>query len=117
MKRPEHKEQSAVVSWFRLQYPQYKGCLFAIPNGGDRHPLVAAKLKAEGTLAGVSDLFLMVPRPGCCGMFIEMKAVGGRLQANQREFQELARRMGYKAVTCYGFDEARKEIGEYLGCE
>lgn len=32
--RSEHIEQVAVCEWFHLQYPQYRGYLFAIPNGG-----------------------------------------------------------------------------------
>ena len=55
-----HKEdnlQKACVTWFRLQYPDV--VIFAIPNGGSRNPIEAAKLKATGTLAGVADLFVM----------------------------------------------------------
>lgn len=113
--RSEHVEQSATCEWFWYQYPQYRGCLFAIPNGGERNAVVAAKLKKEGVVAGVSDLFLMVTRPGHAGLFIEMKAKNGRLQPNQSDFQDRARQQGYKADVCYGFEEARAVIQEYLG--
>lgn len=112
--RSEHQEQCDVCEWFHLQYPQYRKHLFAIPNGGQRHPAVAAKLKAEGVIAGVSDLFLMVARPGCAGMWIEMKAKGGRLTAEQKSFQERAQMQGFEAITCYGFEQAKEAIAEYL---
>jgi len=114
MKTTEHQEQVALVTWFRLQYKQNKYCLFAIPNGGSRHIVTAVKLKAEGVLAGVSDLFLMIPKGEYHGMFIEMKAKGGKLSESQKEFMEAASSMNYKAVVCYGFDEAKEAITKYL---
>jgi hypothetical protein len=110
----EHHEQKLVVQWFKLQYPKYDKCLWAIPNGGARHIGTAIKLKAEGVQAGVPDLFLMVPKMGLHGMFIEMKIKGGRLQENQKEFMAKATSLGYMAVVCYGFEEAKKQIREYL---
>lgn len=112
--RTEHQEQVAVCEWFHLQYPQYRGHLFAIPNGGQRHPVVAAKLKAEGVIAGVSDLFLMVQRPGCSGLWIEMKTKTGRMTEPQKRFQERAKSQGFEALTCYGFEQAKTAITEYL---
>ena len=61
-KSTEHQEQVALVTWFRIRFPLLRMALFAIPNGGLRHIKVAMTLKAEGVIAGVSDLFLMVPR-------------------------------------------------------
>jgi len=114
MKTTEHQEQVALVTWFRLQYKHYKYCLFAIPNGGSRHIVTAVKLKAEGVLAGVSDLFLMIPKGEYHGMFIEMKAKGGKLSESQKEFIKAASLMNYKAVVCFGFDEAKEAITKYL---
>jgi hypothetical protein len=114
MKNDEHKEQVALIEWFRFQYPLIRGCLFAIPNGGVRNIGTAIKLKREGVMAGVSDLFLMVPKSPKCGLFIEMKAKGGKTQENQLEFQKLAKNMGYEAQVCYGFVEARETIKNYL---
>lgn len=113
--RSEHDEQCALIHWFRLQHRDYADHLFAVPNGGARHPAVASKLKAEGVVAGVSDLFLMVARPGCSGLWIEMKARDGRLSEHQKRFQERAQAQGFKAITCYGFEQARAAITECLG--
>jgi hypothetical protein len=110
----EHAEQVATVTWFRYQYPKYAKCLWAIPNGGARHIGTAVKLKAEGVVAGVPDLFLMIPKNGWHGMFIEMKIKGGKLQENQKEFMGLAILLGYQSVVCYGFDDAKNAITAYL---
>ena len=44
----EHRVQCACVRWFRCQYPAMRHNLFAVPNGGARNKIIAAKLKAEG---------------------------------------------------------------------
>ena len=110
----EHTEQVAVIQWFRMQYPKYAKCLWAIPNGGVRHIGTAVKLKAEGGMAGVSDLFLMIPKSNWHGLFLEMKVKGGKLSDSQKEFMGLATLMGYQAVVCYGFESAKDAITEYL---
>jgi len=43
-----------------------------------------------------------------------MKAQKGRVSPEQKEFLALATDMGYFAVVCYGFDEAKKVIQDYL---
>lgn len=114
MKDAEHLEQKKLIQWFRLQYPRLRYCLFAIPNGGARHVAVAKKLKDEGVLAGVSDLFLMKASQSYHGLFIEMKSKKGKLSEAQKEFSANANIQGYLAVTCYGFDAAKKIITDYL---
>ena len=54
MKFEESHIQRACVRWFALQYPELKGILFAVPNGGGRSKIEAGILKAEGVTAGVS---------------------------------------------------------------
>jgi len=114
MKTSEHQEQVMLITWFRMQYPKFKLHLWAIPNGGSRHIVTAVNLKAEGVLAGVSDLFLMIPKAGWHGMFIEMKAKTGSLSDKQKEFMGAATLMGYQAVVCFGFEEAKTAITNYL---
>ena len=60
MKDLEHRLQCACVRWFAYQHPELKGTLFAVPNGGQRNALVAAKLKDEGVTAGVADLLVQL---------------------------------------------------------
>jgi hypothetical protein len=114
MKVSEHQEQVMLITWWRMQYKQYKYHLFSIPNGEYRHIATAVKLKRSGVLAGVSDLFLMIPKNGYHGMWIEMKAKTGSVSDSQKEFMAAASSMNYLAVVCYGFDEAKTAITNYL---
>jgi hypothetical protein len=100
----EHDEQSNFVLWFRMVYKTIP--IFAIPNGGRRSKFEALRLKEEGVLAGVPDLFIAAKN----GIFIEMKARGGRVSAEQLNVMEKLRNNGYKAVVCYGAHEAIKYV-------
>lgn len=110
----EHQEQSLLIRWFRLQYPSLSLNLFAIPNGGARHIVTAVKLKEEGVVPGIPDLFLMLPVNQYHGLFIEMKAKSGKVSKPQKDFLALANSLNYKAVVCYGFDDAKMMIEKYL---
>lgn len=110
----EHQEQALLIRWFRLQYPALHLNLFAIPNGGARHIVTAVRLKEEGVVAGIPDLFLMLPKSDWHGLFIEMKAKTGKVSKAQKDFIALANSYNYKAVVCYGFEDAKNMIEKYL---
>lgn len=114
IKSTEHQEQSAVVEWFRMQYPKYASNLVAIPNGGKRDIHVARKLKKEGTVAGASDLFLIKRNRGYCGMFIEMKTKTGKAQPTQLQFLNMVKQEGFLGIICYGADDAMAKIKLYM---
>jgi hypothetical protein len=120
----ESSEQKKVIEWFKIQYPQFKKRIFAIPNGaylsGDnrRRAMQMSKLKAEGLAAGVSDLFIAVAK---CkhghGLFLEMKDTGKTLadvSGKQKDFIKEMMVAGYAAEWAAGFDEARAIINAYL---
>lgn len=112
----EEEEQKALIEWahlHELKYPDLKW-LFAIPNGGLRHPVIAKKLKAEGVKRGVPDLCLPVPRAPYSGLFLELKASGGRLSPAQILWLTALNLLGYYATVCEGWDAARKVIEQYL---
>lgn len=110
----EHSIQCACVRWFRLQYREYADLLFAIPNGGFRGKATAAKLKAEGVVAGVADLCLAVPKGGFGALYIEMKQRGNYQQPNQKKWQAACERVGNKYVVCKSIEEFMREINNYL---
>lgn len=111
----EHQHQANLIKWFDLWAPnQYKEKLFAIPNGGQRHPAVAKKLKAEGVRSGVPDLMLPIPSGSFHGLFIELKAEGGRATESQKKWCLFLGESGYFCKICHGFDEARSTIEMYL---
>ncbi|WP_409311410.1 VRR-NUC domain-containing protein [Pectobacterium sp. B1J-3] len=113
----ELEEQAALIEWAALttvngiRPGRY---LIHIPNEGKRGPKAARDAKRLGMKKGVHDLFLALPRSGYSGLWIEMKAIDGRVTPAQLEWQELMRSAGYRAEICYGFDAARSEIERYL---
>lgn len=107
----EHEEQSDVIRWARS-----KGLvlLFSIPNGTYTNISVAKRLKQSGLTPGIPDLFLAIPRPPYHGLFIEMKAIKGKPSSLQKAWLKALNTQGYLAVVCYGFEEAKKIIEDYL---
>ncbi len=114
MSNEEHNIQVACVRWFAYQYPEMKGLLFAVPNGGRRDRVTGAKLKAEGVVAGVSDLLLLVQSKGFGALCIEMKTEKGRQTDEQKAWQKAVERMGYRYVVCRSFDDFEREVKNYL---
>lgn len=117
MQMSEHELQTEVIrecdrrSVLRAEY----GMIFAIPNGGQRHPAVAAKLKAEGVRAGVPDLFLPVARQGYHGLFIELKCGGHKPSEAQLTWIRNLRAEGYLChVVWDSVDEVMGLIETYL---
>jgi len=88
--------------------------LHAIPNGGARDPVTAARLKAEGVKAGVPDTFLPVGRHGKHGLYIEMKKTSGRLSDEQKEFEAWCNAEGFAFHVCYTWREAANVLQAYL---
>lgn len=118
MKQIEHAEQVALMKWWSLAHQLFgisEQLLFAIPNGGKRNVVTAAKLKEEGVRAGVPDLFLAVPREPFNGLFIEMKkSKGGHVSESQRNMILNLVQSGYLAVVCNGWNDAKETIEMYL---
>ena len=100
----EDQEQMLFVQWFRRQYPTIR--IFSIPNGGARHPAVAAKLKATGTSAGIPDLFIPA-----WSTWVEMKrAKGGRLSELQKDWIAYLESIGHKVLVGHGFEDAMAKV-------
>lgn len=128
MKQEEHNIQCACVRWFNLQWPQYRGLLFSVPNGGARCKATAGRLKAEGVYPGVADLILLVPsiqhvemtRLGefemyvCHGLCIEMKTPKGRQSPAQKLWQYQVEMRNYKYIIVRSLDEFINTINNYL---
>lgn len=136
MREEEHNIQCACVRWFNLQWPQYRGLLFAVPNGGARSKATAGKLKAEGVVPGVADLILLVPKntnpikeeyvtitleidgqiPEIWyhALCIEMKTAKGRQSPEQKEWQAKVEAHGYKYAVCHSLDEFMAVVNGYL---
>jgi len=104
----EHAEQVGFVQWFRAQFPRV--LIFAIPNGEKRAISVAKRLKAEGVVAGVPDLY--VPE---WGLWVEMKRkAGGRLHPEQKAMMAYLEAIGQTVIVGRGASDASKEVLEWL---
>ena len=111
--RKESTEQIILVNRVRQLYPDV--LIFAIPNGGQRSITEAVRLKAEGVLAGMPDLFLARAGENSHGLFIEMKRVkGGKVSAKQQSVMETLKHEGYAVLVAYGCDEAWPYVEQYL---
>lgn len=124
LKTSEHQHQVTVFEWAEImaqsKYPMLRW-LYAIPNGGARHIVVARKLKAEGVKPGVPDICLPYPRLFCGddpihGLYIEMKSkdTDGRVSKDQKQWLDYLDSVGYKVSTCWSADEAIEAIEKYL---
>ena len=115
----EDEEQMALFTWAHHMavtghFPELSR-LFHVPNGGSRGPAEAGRFKAMGVKPGVPDVFLDVPRGGFHGLRIEMKRRhGGKVSEDQTDWIDWYNAIGFRAVVCYGWDEAREEIENYL---
>lgn len=114
MKNLESELQIVCIEWFRYSYPQYRMLLFSIPNGGKRSLLTAVRMKREGVVSGVSDLFLSIPRHGYHGFYIEMKYGKNKLSENQEAFFQEARMQGYKCEMINSLDKFIDHVNNYL---
>ena len=122
LKQPQKKEQreakiqTELFKWAELsagRYPELK-LMFHIANKGKRSSVSEYHLKQQGMKKGLPDLCLPVARGQYHGLYLELKAEGGRLQDSQRVWIDDLNKQGYKAVIAFGFDEAKKIIEDYI---
>lgn len=112
----EDEEQTWLLSWAEIneyRWPEL-GLLYHIPNEGKRTAASGARLRRMGLRRGVPDLCLPAARGRYHGLYIELKAVGGRATAEQKEFIEALCEQGFFAVVCVGGEAAARMIVDYL---
>jgi len=103
----EHEEQREVVRWFRQTWPGV--LIHAIPNGGARSKATAGRLKAEGVVSGVPDLFVSAWR-----LWVEMKrSKGGSLSPEQKDIIKQLESVGYWVIVGKGADDAKRQISAF----
>lgn len=84
---------------------------FAIPNGGSRNKIEAAKLKRMGVRAGVPDLCIIWRRRA---IFIELKTAKGRVSPEQNHRMEMLTIAGAVVTVCRSLDEVADFLGQIM---
>jgi hypothetical protein len=128
--RPEYAEQSAVVAWWRLQYPHRARLLIANLNGAKLAPVAGRafahlpeavrrgiawkRLEEQGAVKGAADLFLSIPSGDYAGLYIEMKTERGKQLPEQAEFEKAVIEQGYGYCAPKGAKAAIDCIISYL---
>jgi VRR-NUC domain len=112
----EHNTQAAFFNWLALSKIDGVELAYAVPNGGARHPAVAAKLKKEGVKAGIPDVVLPVARGGFIGLSIEFKHGDGSPSKEQRERINAWQKEGWCVTLCWDWQAATRFVIGYLGC-
>jgi hypothetical protein len=119
---PEYVLQCQVAQYLDL-HPKHP--LYSADCGGMRTSIgTATKMKRMGHKKGIQDVFVFEPRNNCHGLAIEIKTKEGEPypdtkrgvpSVEQYTWMKDLNERGYKAVICYGFNECKKAIDEYLG--
>lgn len=109
----ESNLQISCVNWFNYQYPSR--VIFSIPNGGSRNAIEAKRLKAEGVMSGVADLFIMESNNSYHGLFIELKYGNTNNQSeNQIEFEKLCIDRDYLYTVARSFEDFNNIVTKYF---
>ena len=104
----ESEEQIGFIKWMHQRHPNI--LVFHIPNGGFRDIHTAGKLKMEGVVAGIPDIF--IPE---WHTFLEFKRKdAGVLSPSQKKIIAHLRSIGYTVFVAHGATEASKMILEFL---
>lgn len=111
----EKQEQIAFMDWVRLQPGIHPYCIH-IANQRRANLAYGALLKRMGVRAGVSDIFIAIPRNGASGLWIEFKrSKGGVISPEQRTWLCRMLDVGYAAKIAHGCDEAIEIVKGYFG--
>lgn len=106
----ESRTQQAIIKYSKLSHID----VFSIPNGADVSAVNRTRLKGEGLLPGVPDLFFPIANKGFHGLFMEVKSNKGKLSKEQKTVMKKLTENGYKCVVVFSLDNAIKEIESYL---
>jgi hypothetical protein len=77
--------QQLCYIWFHNRYPNLRGLLFHVPNGGSRNVLEAMKMRKIGVVPGVADLLLLYNGKCYC---LELKTATGTQSKKQKAWQK-----------------------------
>jgi len=117
VRQAEDALQNRCWYWYSNEFclPQHqpRGIIYAVPNGGKRDPVEAKRLRLTGTLAGVSDLHLILPNGKF--LFVEMKLPDGKQSDVQLDFQNRVEAFGYRYYIIRTIEQFKEMVYNELG--
>lgn len=112
----ESSQQKALFCWAtqnKAFWPELE-FMYAIPNGGQRNIMTAARMKAEGVKKGVPDICLPVVNGGYAALYLELKIGTNKLSEEQAKYKNFLEDQGYFCAVCFTFEQARDAVLWYL---
>ncbi len=124
MNKEEDILTGQVCAYISLQYPDV---IFTQDSSGIKLPIgLAKKMKNRRSSKGLPDIWILEPKGGYHGLFLELKKEGEQLQlktsdkwknehiVEQAEILLKLTAKGYWAWFAVGFDEAKQYIDNYM---
>ena len=121
--RAEFWHHGRLMEWLRgaglARFPELGDAsgglvLIHIPNERKASRQRLAILQGLGVRAGVSDLFLPLARGGYFGLWLELKKIGAKPTAEQKQWLASMRQRGYAGYVCEGWRAAVEVLEIYL---
>ena len=110
----EDQLQAELWAWAWNSYPEARRCMWAVPNGSERNPVEAMRLKATGLLSGVWDLhmlwygkfYIIETKIGNNQLTID-RVINGRKVYGQKEWGEIIASHGATRYIYRTLDEGK----------
>ena len=112
--KPEQRLQTGVMRWVDATFPEIAHLVMASAGGVRTSMSQAVKMKSMGYRKGTPDIFVAVPKGGRHGLFLELKAIGGKASPEQNIMLANLQAQGYAAAVVVGFDQVKATLTAYL---
>lgn len=112
--KPEQRLQIGFLRWLDATFPEIAPLVMASAGGMRTSMSQAVKMKSMGYRRGTPDIFVAVPRGGRHGLFLELKAPGGKASPEQIRMIASLQAQGYAAVVVVGFEHVKAALTAYL---
>lgn len=112
--KPEQRLQTGVMRWVDATFPEIAHLVMASAGGVRTSMSQAVKMKSMGYRKGTPDIFVAVPKGGRHGLFLELKAIGGKASPEQNIMLANLQAQGYAAAVVVGFEQVKATLTAYL---
>lgn len=113
----EDTDQIAFTCWFDYNFPHYSTLYFHVVNENMMPVQGRAKARKKGLKKGVSDIIILLARGRYSGLIIELKRKvksKSKVSIEQENFLYEVNEQGFYCAVCYGLDEAKRCVQDYL---